>query len=266
MRQVLYTVGFFGMIMLLMSNTIGAGFFQNRDRTGSPVANGTCANCHNGGSFGLSPEISLIDGNNDEVTSYEPGQTYTVRFVMNTTTSPSFYAFQLAGLDDANDDAGMLTTTISGTRAVTVAGRTYVEQSRRLSDAMYDLDWVAPESGIGNVNFYAVGNAINGNGGTSGDQVMTTSLRVSEGGMSATTSVELSNRIQLYPVPAVDYIQLDLEDANMQIDRIDISDAFGRSVIQSQNNRVDVSNLNAGVYFAVMQLDDQFVTKKFLKL
>lgn len=73
-------------------------------------------------------------------------------------------------------------------------------------------------------------------------------------------------RLQLFPNPAVDVLQVHSE---MHIEECLITDAYGRTIIRSQVNGVrytqDVSHLASGVYNVVVRSADQLWGKKFVK-
>jgi len=61
-KNVLLTVlGLSFLAFLFLDASSGVASSQGKDRTGSPVASGTCANCHNGGNFNTSVSVQLLD-------------------------------------------------------------------------------------------------------------------------------------------------------------------------------------------------------------
>ncbi len=139
------------------------------DRTGGPLSGGlTCSACHGGGSGTTSISFVLKNSSNVAVTSYSAGATYTAEFQV--TSSFSFKGFQAVALKNGNFQAGSFTSAItSQSQITTLSGRQYAEQQSSSSTGLFQFTWVAPAVGSGNVTFYACGNGVNGNGGTSGD-------------------------------------------------------------------------------------------------
>ncbi len=119
------------------------------------------------------------------------------------------YGFQLTAVDSEGRAAG--TWTLQDTiQTQIVEGfvgpdlRQYVEHTfagivpTDFGSKSWTVIWNAPAEPIGKVSFYAAGNAANGNGGTSGDFIYTTS-RGSVGNSSLSDSVSVfSNDIPVY--------------------------------------------------------------------
>ena len=144
------------------------------DRTGSPLSAGsTCSTCHGGGSFSTTMSAVVKNGGGTVVTSYTPGQNYTIEYTVAAGVgSPSGYGMQsvLMSPSAGNAQAGTLTSVItSGTQLSSSGGYNFLEHSTPSSTGVFSVNWTAPSVGFGNVNIYAAGLAVNGNGGTSGD-------------------------------------------------------------------------------------------------
>ena len=168
--------------IILSSRSTGAGFNGVGDVSGSPVSSGTCGNCHSGGSFGASVTITLRDQSNNPVTSYLAGQSYILEFdVNNSSGTPGGFAGQAVALTSTNANAGTMGSTLTtNTRTVTISGRSYLEHSSISATGLFRVNWTAPASGTGTVRIFASGLAVNANGGTSGDQVVTANIQISE--------------------------------------------------------------------------------------
>lgn len=139
------------------------------DRTGGPLSGGlTCSACHGGGSGTTSISFVLKNSSNAAVTSYIAGATYTAEFQV--TSSFSFKGFQAVALKTGNLQAGSFTTALTTQSTIsTLSGRQYAEHLGVSASGTFNFTWVAPIAGTGNVTFFACGNGVNGNGGTSGD-------------------------------------------------------------------------------------------------
>jgi hypothetical protein len=168
--------------IIFSSRSTGPGFNGLGDRTSSPVSSGNCSNCHSGGSFGASVTITLRDQSNNIVTSYVAGQPYILEFdVNNSSGTPGGFGGQAVALTSTNANAGTMGTTIStNTRTVTISGRSYVEHNSISANGIFRVNWTAPASGTGTVRIFASGLAVNANGGTSGDQVATANIQITE--------------------------------------------------------------------------------------
>ncbi len=76
---------------------------------------------------------------------------------------------------------------------------------------------------------------------------------------------------QIFPNPVIDNIYLNLEDNPVKEIRITIFDFCGRPAINSHHDnpeliRLDVSNLQAGMYFIEIESDNRYHTSKFVKI
>lgn len=78
-----------------------------------------------------------------------------------------------------------------------------------------------------------------------------------------------NNTIKIHPNPASDYINISLQDNNIDITKIEIFDIHGKIVLKSQhqNNQVDlnIENLNNGFYFIRVHTTKSIETTRFLK-
>ena len=98
-RSILYLTFLGCTSWLLFSSVSGGRAAGGQDKTGSPVSSGTCSGCHSGGSFGASVAATLKDVGGNVVTSYVPGDTYTLEIqVSNSTGSPAGYGAQAVAL------------------------------------------------------------------------------------------------------------------------------------------------------------------------
>ena len=158
--------------LYLSSYSSGPAGSNGVDATSSGFGRQACGSCHRGGDYGTATALQLLDEAGEAVDAYRPGQTYTVRLDIGTSTAPGGYGFQvLALLEAARTQAGTFGEAPANTSVTELGGRSYFEHRRRLSAATHEIEWTAPEAGSGAVVVYAVGNAVNGTGGTSGDEV-----------------------------------------------------------------------------------------------
>lgn len=137
-------------------------------RTGAPF-DGSCGDCHSGGSFNGNVTVDGLPG------SIEPNTTYPLTLTMTVTSgNPTRGGFQLVVVDANNADAGDLVSTNAQTGTENLSNREYLEQrgAKNITGGAvsWTFNWVSPASVPGNtVKFYYIGNFVNGNGGTSGD-------------------------------------------------------------------------------------------------
>ena len=186
------------MWIILSSRSGGLAAVGNQDNTGRPGTSNS-GSCHGGGSFGTSASIQVLD-NNIAISTYFPGQTYTLRVTYSSSTgNPVGFGSQTVAVlsSNTNTNAGNLGNVVSSnTQISNLQGRQYLEQQQLNSSGVFEVSWTAPSSGSGNVNFYSSGFAANGNGATSGDQATTATLTLSEGNpCNSFTANELINNV-----------------------------------------------------------------------
>jgi hypothetical protein len=205
-----------------MGNKNGRASQANKGNTGAPgdeTSLGeikTCMNCHNQGPITATVNISVLDGQGQPVTQYQPGQSYTVRVVITATgATVQGYGFQLIGLRDAGntDLDGFTDVNPNNYKLASISGgRTYAEHDNISGTNTFNVKWTAPAAGTGSVTFYASGNGVNANGTTSGDGAGKHSLQLTEAGSVHTQeSAGVLQGITLLPNPLSDNGQLRFE-------------------------------------------------------
>lgn len=156
---------------VLSSRSGGLGAMANQDRSGSPVSIGQCSNCHSGGSFGAQATITVKDAGGNSVSSYLPGESYTIEMVISSTSGTPEYGTQLSVLDVSNNMAGTFGSVItSNTQVTALSSRSVLEHSGRSSTGIFQANWTAPSIGSGTITLYGNGVAVNSNFNNGGDQ------------------------------------------------------------------------------------------------
>ncbi len=184
----------FRLIYSLFSLILCASLFINYaggiddNYAGAPTGTGnesTCSDCHGGGSTsGSSVMLSNVPS------SYVKGQSYplTLTIVHGSPIGTSRGGFQIVATDGMSGAMVGAFSASGGTRINNV-DRLVQSTPKSLSSgtASWTFDWIAPTTGAPtNVVFYYVGNAANGNGGTSRDAILT-------GNTSTILPIELLN-------------------------------------------------------------------------
>ena len=156
---------------MLQANSNGTAHNGNGDRTGSPISSGTCANCHSGGSFGaVETIISVVDLSGAPVISFVAGETYMITVeVTNTTGTPSAFGFQLSLLDSENNFIGIFSMPSTESGVYNQFNQYFWENTASSTSNTFSVLWDAPAL-MTTVNIYAASVAVNGTGGTAGDQ------------------------------------------------------------------------------------------------
>lgn len=247
-------------------NSSGVANAGNGDRTGAPGSSGTCANCHSGGSFSPTITLNITDNSGTPVTSYVGGQEYNLSFTINSTSGSPRYGMQATALNTSNVTAGTFSTPSSNARIIPSGGRSFFEHNATSISSTFTSKWTAPASGNGAVTFYFVGNAVNGTGGTAGDQATAgTSLTLTE--TLSTTDFVFQNNIKLEQNPIKDALKINLTENYETID-LEIFDLSGKSIFNKKYTNVNTINeevnLSSGVYFVKLKNEDNL--KAELKL
>jgi hypothetical protein len=260
---------------IFMAHSGGRADSQNWGSTGAPgdetLANGTsrtCITCHGGNSFNIDMDINLatLGGSLIADNEYIPGETYNMSVTINSTGSstPSRYGFQIVALTDSNDEEVNTWANTSSNAKIAFAsntGRTYVEHNNPSADNTFTMEWTAPEVGSGSITLYSCGNGVNGNGGTSGDAAVCTTLTLQEASTSSANSLAPAPfSVDVNPNPAADFINIYIDSPIQEDFTMNILNVNGQlmqsqewSLNQSDNrNEIQVSELPAGMYFLQM--------------
>jgi hypothetical protein len=185
--------------------------------TGSPGAL-TCqrSGCHTGTELNAGPGSISISSPDMTDWEYTPGETYTI-VVTVSETGRSLFGFGLDAIQASGDNAGTLVPgTGSQIKTAVVGGfsrRNVVHQENSGATAnshTWTFTWNAPDTDLGNVTFYAAGNAANGNGFASGDRIYSTSQVATPNTTIGINEQSASiQELSVYPVPAESFVNMD---------------------------------------------------------
>lgn len=254
-------------ISLFFSASNGVTSVQSVDRTGSPFSTSGCNQCHSGGAGTTTIETFLKDSQGNTVTEYEPGASYIYEIVLQNSslTHFSFQSVALLNSDDSN--AGTLTAGTANTKTATLSGRTYGDHNGVTTSNVFEMNWEAPQAGSGDVTFYAIGNAVNNNGGTSGDAPSgNTSLTINEVQPSSVNEEWVVNTT-IYPNPVEKTLYI---SSNNDSDfEVKIYNTTGQLIHNNQkvhnNTQIDVEDWNSGTYFIMIGVDGKKKINKLIK-
>lgn len=227
--------------------------------SGSPGDGGvTCTACHSGGSFGVDATITT----NIPGTGFVYGDTYEV--TVTATSSAPKHGFQLTTEDPSQTKRGTYT---AGTGNQIVNSGTHMTHTQAgNTQTSWTFDWTAPATAEGGViTFYASVNAADGTGGTSGDQVITTSQGYSVNSIGIDESELIP--FSVYPNPTTDFINLQFDENTLQNGDLVITNYNGQVVFKSNtiSERIDVSDFNSGVYVLQITSDNKTGFSRFIK-
>ncbi len=272
--------------ILFTSHAGGFAASESEGLTSAPgdtkLANGdpkTCQFCHNSGSFNPKAMIDILDeAGTNTVTKYEAGKTYTIRVSVNAGSgTPAGYGFQMIDIRKSNETnlKGFLASQAAGIQLSTLPnGRVYAEHSARSTSKTFDVKWKAPSPSVGIVSFYAVGNAVNGNGSTGGDngtapvQVDLPALTSGVNELAAQVTMSIS------PNPTIEGVVLSISSKVTKKVAVRFLDISGRALISENwqiqtgdnSKKWDISRLPKGAYM-IQVIDNQgVVSNKIVKI
>ena len=261
--------------IIFSSDSNGPGFSQGTDRTGSPLGDSFCADCHSSGRYSTSLQVEMLDGTTP-VTSYTPNKKYTLQVkVVAGSGTPAGYGYQTTVLQSGtNNQAGTLGPATTGQRVITLGGRQYAEHTRVSVSNVFQMAWTAPASGTGNINVYAAGLAANGSG-SSGDGAAKNALALTEATSTALPSAKkLPVSIKVYPNPVIESALLEINGA-LKTNRlwVELIDAQGRKVQKQQLQysgqnaqiKLDFQDLPHGNYWARVSDGERLQTVSIAK-
>lgn len=254
-------------ILCLQAASGGRAANGGMDKTGAPNSFGTCGGyCHN--STGLHPNtqfnILMKDANGQMVTTYVPGQTYTLECTVTSDGSPAGYGMQAVILDSLNLNAGdLLNVSTSETQLTTISnGREFLEHQGISSTGVFVTTWEAPSVGTGIVTVYGVGIAVDGSGSEQGDDfAQAVPLLLSE---EVTNSIaetaSKSHRYTLYPNPSSGAFFIKNNSAEKQC-IIKVYNLIGQTIYQEhltiekeEHYKINLNqNLDLGLYWVEIE-------------
>ncbi|HMG15991.1 MAG TPA: choice-of-anchor V domain-containing protein [Saprospiraceae bacterium] len=270
-----FTLSLFSIVW--MGHNTGAAKIQGKDRTGSPVAFGTCSfsGCHTGGNFGTKTTLTFTDPKGVVVTTkYKPSTLYSVKInvagtAMGGGLAPAGYGFQVTALRPNNDSAGTFSNAPVA-QIINIGARTYVEQAFQNTGGNWLFKWSSPAKGTGQVKFYACGlavdNKLNVAGDESGTLIKTLEESTATYEVANTFSVKMNNVIEdeLYILLSSD------KSEEYKFELIDLSVKVLKSEKQFVNNGLNtivlsVGNLPTGIHLLHISKNGEMITKKFIK-
>lgn len=241
-------------------------------RTGSPGDGGnTCAisGCHTG--FAVQTRDNIISSNIPSE-GYTPGQRYTI--TAQTQSSRNKFGFQISPQSLSGTKLGTMIITNASETKLTGSGKyiTHTSVATGVNGVkVWSFDWTAPAAGTGEVTFYGCFNYANGNGGSSGDSIIKSTLVVNEKVASGVKQSSLAKLgFNLYPMPAIDEINLQ-NNHNIYVSNIQIFDINGKLMMSKEvetdgSIKLNIENLPMGTYLLnISDSKKSLATTKFIK-
>jgi hypothetical protein len=286
MKKVLLSIGTCGMITLLISfqhvtngsiesyhnlphNSGGAG----AGRTGAPGEQ-NCTACHAGtAQDGANENILTVLSGSTPVTSYTPGQQYTVALVL--ASNPAKKGFQATALTGTNTMAGNFTgqagnTSINGT---TKKYANHTSTSNTSSSLSWTWTWTAPASGTGNVTFYVAANKANNNGNDNGDAIYLSQHIFSEAS-SAGIEDNKTEALQIYFNGNSNSLHANFDALSVSATSLKIIDLSGKVVFSTNMGSSEIGkntkeiqlnkSLKSGTYVVTLEIGRKVYSKKIV--
>jgi Secretion system C-terminal sorting domain len=168
----------------------GAALAFDNGYLGAPFAPGTCGGCHGGGSFAPTINVELLNTANIPVSSYIPEENYNLRISIVAGNGSPRFGFQttcIQSVTEVNVNNWGASLPINVNNILVSGGRNYVEHAARLTSGIISIPWTAPAASFGAVKFFSIGNAVNSDFGTGGDNATNSfSLLINEGTLPVT--------------------------------------------------------------------------------
>jgi hypothetical protein len=229
--------------------------------TGAP-GESTCATsgCHSGNLNTGPGSVTLIN----PPANYIPGQIYPIQIQVDDATKSKF-GFELVALNSSNNQAGTISLSNTVNTAVQTNNlKSYASHKNASLNNIWTFNWHAPANNIGAVRFFFSGNAANGDGNTTGDNIYTGTFTLNP---LATTGLkeEAAAAVKVFPNPAAASLNLELpNDAN----HLTVLDLSGREIFSRKETPVtselDVSQYPNGTYFIKVDQERSSVLKRFV--
>ncbi len=232
--------------------------------TGAP-GEGSCNSCH-GNASSPSSGITISSTPAFTLNEFVPGTTYNMTVTIAASGFNKF-GFGCEILDQFLINAGMMQNQGPGVKFLFSSGRKNAVHSTPKSgtgQASFTFDWVAPSVGD-TATIYAAGNAVNGNGSTSGDFPLPPVLMQlkAQAPVSEPTAVKENSSfalhsVSVYPNPAKETSTLAYRLAQARQVTVELVDLSGKTVKTLVNEKqapgaysqaIDLRGVAGGIYF-----------------
>ena len=262
---VLLSLAFLGSTAFIINYSSGiAGW------TGSP-GEGYCNNCHGGGSS-TSSNITISATPAFSVNEFVPGTTYTIT-VNVVAAGFSKFGFDCEILDPSNASFGTMQTLGSSAGVYFLSSgfrKNAIHTAPRNGQGAvnFNFKWIAPMTGD-SATIFASGNAVNGDGNTTGDfPLLPVLLQLSaqpqqpppDTSTVGINELKLSPALaaSLYPNPAGDFTSLSYMLGSNQHVSVQLIDMYGKTVKEfideketpgAHSHLLDIQAITGGIYF-----------------
>lgn len=254
-------------LAVLTMSSIKSSYEPPLVRTGAP-GEATCgsAGCHDNMPNSETGSLDLSFSRQH----YQPGDTISFALSVHDDTASRF-GFELTVLNSDNERAGNIIS-VSDNSTIRIDdnnNRQYASHRIASENNLWTVQWVAPDSAVGEVSFYAAGNASNNDGEPSGDHIYTDTGTLSA--VTATTTYKPRyTALKLYPNPAKNIVKIKMDDLFFSGRvRCNIYDLQGNrmltQVLKAQLSTINVQHLDEGQYLVALDNGIEVITKKLMK-
>lgn len=281
-KKVLLTTALTALTFItLTSNKTGPATNGQGNKTGGPGSGGqTCgmAGCHTSGIGTTTGAIEVRKrfkpDSNTVVNSYIPDSFYTVKFTGSHTTLTK-YGFQLEVLKlNDSSDAGTISNLSPKVQSKSVSGRTILEHTDTMSGTQLTVSftWKAPAKNSGQVRFYGIINAVNGDGTNANDKPSST-IMIGLAESLNTPSLAKENRFSVYPNPASEVLNIKRLSTDNGSYEMQIINNCGQVVSTSKTNvnngllehSINTAALASGLYMLRIMYNGEQQVMPFIK-
>ncbi len=253
-------IGFLAMPFEARTNSTGA----LAGHSGSPAENGRTCNtsgCHFGNATNSGGGSITVSG----PSSYGLGQTVALSITVEQGGAQRI-GFQVSVIDASNAHVGTLKIVDANNTKFASNNPAYITHANApsgMSTRTFNVAWEAPNSPVGTVFFYITGNAANGNGASTGDNIYSTQFPMAESGTAVEAEAVPSHFAVTgaYPNPVASQAIVGVSLPQPADLRVVLMDVLGREVSVKRFSAlgagahdlpVSVSGLAPGAYVVVV--------------
>ncbi|HDS06022.1 MAG TPA: T9SS type A sorting domain-containing protein [Bacteroides sp.] len=233
--------------------------------SGDPAGgNKNCTSCHSGPAAQMETGWITSDIPED---GYVANTTYTIT-AQATRAGSSKFGFQVSPQNSSGTFIGSLINT--GTETTLTSDPNYITHTSSGTSGSgfktWTFDWTAPVSGSGEVTFYAAFNLANGNGSSSGDTIILSTLTVNESTVSVANISASGQSISVYPNPVNTLLNIETGLPGKYM--IEITALNGRlmnmAAMEGKSCQIDMTRYSKGVYFVTIRSKEFVRTEKII--
>jgi hypothetical protein len=284
MKKIFYTFSAIAALVLFLNNAGGPVVRQQKGYTGAPGDQpSTCITCHSSGTFAPTATLQVFDAAGaTAVTKYALNTEYTIRLTITAASgTPTAYGFQMIDIRkrDSSNVKGFLPkgnqAADIGIDTITATGRVYAEHNAKLTSNIINVKWKSPATDLGNIVFYAAGNAVNSGGSSAGDNgTASVSVQLPSPISSGVNELADNINIQVSPNPTPSTVALRLESKINKTVKVQVVDMAGRAIFSEKwsitlgaNQRsIDLRDFSKGIYMVQIVEGQNVVSKKVIKI